>query len=174
MNSNREVGLLNAFSGHTWSSTELSCYSKNSFVRTTNAQISIRATGRTDILTSKQKATCCRVSVPLRISTGAVSRSPITSRSILGEPILSASCSDLARFREFDPQREEVRAASSADLLRARNFDTRLLAANLDEAQPDPHLTERVEEEEDHVDCHDEVHGLRDIRHIREESLHSI
>jgi len=28
MNYDREVGLLNAFSGHTWSSNELSCYSK--------------------------------------------------------------------------------------------------------------------------------------------------
>jgi len=118
--------------------------------------------------------TCCRVGVALLSSTGAVSRSPITSRSILGEPILSDSCYDLARFREFDPRLHEFRAASSADLVRARNLHARLLAANLDEAQPGRHLSDRVEEDENHVDGIDKIHGLRDLGQIWEETHNSI
>jgi hypothetical protein len=114
MNYNCEVDLMNAFSGHAWSSNGLSCSSQNWIVNATRVQISIKATGYAEILTSRQKVTCCRVGVALLISTGAVSRSPIFSRSILAEQKMSASCSDLPRFREFDSRLY----AASSELLR--------------------------------------------------------
>jgi hypothetical protein len=136
MNYNCEVDLMNAFSGHAWSSNGLSCSSQNWIVNATRVQISIRAVGFADILASKQKAEKS-IMLPSRCrTTDLYWRSQPKSHHFEIDPCrahnwrsqskshlfeidpcrakMSASCSDLPRFREFDPRLY----AASSELLR--------------------------------------------------------